>query len=172
MRRELATRRAALSAAERSAASAVITSRCLEEVARLADEAVFVYVSFNDEVETRDLIDAIVNAGRRVAIPKLEDRQTMIAVEFHGWQTLRPGRLGIPEPPGNTAIDAEIGIAFVPGLGFDSAGNRLGYGAGYYDRWLIRNQGVRAIGLAYHCQRVTQLEAEAHDVPMANVIFY
>lgn len=85
---------------------------------------------------------------------------------------LVPSTFRVPEP-----VDAEIPAnpdditsAIIPMLGFDLGGGRLGYGAGYYDRFLSDNRHIRTIGLAYSCQEVSQLPTDANDVGMSIIV--
>lgn len=170
LRAEAQARRAALTPTVRRHASQRIENTCRAEQAVAQTGAIFVYVSTATEVETHALIDAFVAAGRTILVPLVRDRQTMLAVPFPGWQPMRRGALGILSPPPTPAYTGKITAALVPGLAFTTTGARLGYGGGYYDRWLTLHPGTTAIALAFDIQIVEKLAVAAHDVRIARII--
>ena len=107
-------------------------------------DAIFGYVSTAAEVGTRALIDTLEAAGHTILVPLVRDRYTMLAVRFRGWQAMRRGALGILSPPSTRAYTGTVAVALVPGLAFTRADARLGYGGGYYDRWLTAHPGTTA----------------------------
>lgn len=123
------------------------------------------YVSFGPEVDTRILIDGLLVEGRRVAVPRVN--RAAHAMTFHeiaSLDELEPGTMGILEPapdvPAVSVREMVGSVCLVPGLVFDGAGHRVGYGGGYYDRFLAFYPGNK-IGLA----RVTQLSS--NPLPVA-----
>jgi len=130
----------------------------------------FVYISRVDEAPTHTFIDALVDAHRQVLVPVIEGARGMHAVAFPGWAALRPGVLGILTPPVAEPWHDPIDCVVVPLVGFTSTGLRLGYGGGYYDRWLARHADVPALGLAFACQRVDTLPHSPHDVPLPSIV--
>lgn len=157
-------RRAALGAAYRTHASARIAFRCLMHPAVADAQTVFVYVATGEEVATRSLIDDFVATGRTVLVPRLANRTLMHAVPFPGWSAMRPGSLGILSPPPEPAPWLQpVDTVLAPGLAFTTAGVRLGYGAGYYDRWIADHHPRRVLALAFAVQVVDWLPESAHD---------
>ena len=132
---------------------------------------VLTYVSFGPEVDTRALIGELLAEGRRVAVPRVErETHKMVFCEIGSLDELSPGTMNILEPPADapalTVPQMVFTCCLVPGLVFDGAGHRVGYGGGYYDRFLSFYPGNK-IGLA----RVTQLSSNPlpvgeHDVPV------
>ncbi len=133
---------------------------------------IFVYVNFRSEVETLDLIRQCLAREKTVAVP-YTDVKSKALQPFkisNPEKDLKPGYCAIPEPdPQRTArIPAEkIDIAVIPGSVFDTAGGRLGYGGGYYDRFLVgaAPQALR-IGFAFELQIVSRVPLEPHDQPL------
>ena len=84
---------------------------------------------------------------------------------------LVPGAYGLPEPGRDCPEIAPeaIDVVLVPGTAFDAGGGRMGYGGGYYDRFLSANR-CTAAALAYECQVIRRVPTEAHDVPMDYII--
>lgn len=129
---------------------------------------VFAYVSYNQEVRTRGLIEHALADGKRVAVPRVYG-DIMRFKYISSINDLQPGYMGIPEPSDDLecADDREEQVLMImPGLAFDEAGNRVGYGRGYYDRYLTKNNKTRytKVALAYDFQIVDSIEADAFDV--------
>lgn len=94
----------------------------------------------------------------------------MRAVRFPGWEQMVAGPLGIPAPRSERAFTGPIALAIVPGLGFTRSGARIGYGAGYYDRWLAARPQTEAVGIAFECQIVLTLPQDPHDIRMDRLV--
>ncbi len=138
----------------------------------------FIYVHFRSEVETLALIEHCLAQGKKVSVPvtlRKESRLLAVQITDPGCQ-LVPGCFGIPEPTkeqiARAMIDpADIDAVVVPGSVFDALGGRLGYGGGYYDRFLPQEAPqARRIGLAYALQIVKQVPMEPHDQYMDMII--
>lgn len=175
LRREALARRDALSESVRREASARITA----ELSRLllSSNARFVhcYISFRSEVETRSLIEDMLSRGLRVVVPVVEgdgSGNTLIHSELHDLRKLRTGAFGLPEPEGRIAISLEaLDVVIVPMVAFDRQGTRLGYGKGFYDRFLQQlPHEVQRIGLAFGVQEVAHIPVLPHDERVATII--
>lgn len=132
---------------------------------------VMAYVSIGSEVETDELLQAVLADGKRLALPRCEGNGIMHAKEAQSLDVLRRGTLGILEPPQDapTVRRADIGLVLVPGVVFDRQGNRMGQGAGYYDRFLSGFEGMTC-GLAYSVQVVDNLLPKPHDIPVRALV--
>ncbi|MGE0384569.1 MAG: 5-formyltetrahydrofolate cyclo-ligase [Gammaproteobacteria bacterium] len=170
VRERIRARRDAVAAQTIAAWSDAVERRLMAHPAVLGAAAVFCYVSVGNEVATRSVIDRLVASGCRVSIPNVLGRERMEACEFRGWDALVPGRLGIPSPNHDEPFDAPIDLALVPGLAFTTGGTRLGYGAGYYDRWFECHPRTRRVALAFELAIVPNLPVQAHDVPMHAIV--
>jgi 5-formyltetrahydrofolate cyclo-ligase len=137
--------------------------RLRELIDRLGPRAVFVYLATAGEVETRGLIDALLARGVDLLVPAILDATHMAAVSFPGWDRLQVGRLGIPSPPAADAPPGTADVVIVPGLGFSPRGERIGFGAGYYDRWLADHPHATRIGICFEFQVCARIPVEAHD---------
>jgi len=170
LRRQLLAARDRLSAAEIEEKSAAITGRLFRVEAFLACGAVMFYASFRSEVQTGEAISRCLQRGVRLALPLSlpASRELQPRVVEDPVLDLRSGYCGIAEPdPGRTRVlePAAIEAVIVPGSVFDSWGGRLGYGGGFYDRFLAREapQALR-IGLAFDLQVVPgELALAEHD---------
>jgi 5-formyltetrahydrofolate cyclo-ligase len=176
LRRRLAEDRRALSPADRAARSARIAAACRSFPALAAAPIVCAYVSFREEVETPALIASLLADKRRVAVPVHlhGGPQPFAFAEILSLAELVPNHLGIPQPPREEARflpTAAIPLFLVPGLAFDPAGGRLGYGLGFYDRAFAEAApGTLKIGLAFELQVLERVPAGPHDVPMDFVV--
>lgn len=163
LRADLRTRRGRANCATAQPALDALAQQLL---ATLAPATVFCYLATAGEAATTALVDALLASGRTVLVPFIVDSTTMRATRFPGWSALLPGRLGIPSPPPAEAFAGPVDCVLVPGLGFSPAGGRLGFGAGYYDRWLAEHPAALRIGLCFEYQIVPELPVEAHDAPL------
>jgi 5-formyltetrahydrofolate cyclo-ligase len=163
--------RSRLTPAEIARYSASIERRLIEVLDGFT--TVMVYVSKPPEVETRGLIAALNNRGVLVVVPIIE-RETrslrLSALPDPG--VLVQSTFNVPEPIGHEipVRPENIQAVVVPMLGFDSEGNRLGYGAGYYDRFLQRYPHPKKIGIAFSCQQVESIPADENDIIMDCII--
>jgi len=131
----------------------------------------FVYVDFRSEVETMDLIRDLIAAGKTISVPvTLLEQSRLQAIQLTNPDTqLMPGCYGIPEPTpdqiAKATVDPQtIDTVLIPGSVFDTGGGRLGYGGGYYDRFLTESAPRAArVGVAFELQLVDQVPMESHD---------
>jgi len=124
-----------------------------------------------NEVQTELVARRCLADGKRLAYPRVT-AEGLQFVEVSGHDELAPGAFGIPEPPGQRVIALEdLDVLVVPGVGFDLAGHRLGYGKGYYDRLLVSAcPALERVGFAYEFQVVEQLPAAAHDCRLTQLV--
>lgn len=110
-------------------------------------EVVFCYVSTEEEIDTRTFIQNSLRDGKRVAVPKCEKHGIMEAVEIRGLEDLRPGFHGILEPKEGCPVipPEQLELCIIPCLAGSRNGGRLGYGGGYYDRYLPLTDAVKVL---------------------------
>ena len=169
LRQATLRQRNALSPAKRREKSAAIARQVCQLDLVQGAQTIFTYVNFRSEVETMALIALWLAAGKRVCVPLTlvaESRLAAYRITDPG-HDLAPGYCQIPEPDARRlpAVNAaEIEVIILPGSVFDLDGGRLGYGGGFYDRF-IANQAPSAIrlGLAFELQVTAQLPLLAHD---------
>lgn len=142
------------------------------------------YVSFGSEVDTHDLIQQAIRDQKKVYVPKIIDGANGRHMEFFQCEDLHeltPGTMGILEPEADYArtfpyeihlsLDrAEECLVIVPGLGFDEHLSRIGYGGGYYDRFLSKCRKQFSIGIAYKQQMIDNIPMAENDVPVDLVL--
>jgi 5-formyltetrahydrofolate cyclo-ligase len=172
LRAEALARRRALSAAERERASTAIQNTLLRllERRRLNEAPLLVYRAMNSEVDTRRILARPHPAMYAPAVREHRMLWLRVSPETR-WS---PGGMGVLEPDEGDPWTPETGEAALvcPLAGFDRAGNRLGLGKGCFDRWLgdHREHVGLVIGLAFACQELPSIPAEAHDQPLDLVI--
>ena len=118
------------------------------------------YMSFKNEVDTHKINERIIVARKKLILPRVMDKENMEAVEYSG--KFQKGSMGITEPVGES-YEGKIDLVIVPGIAFDKEGNRIGFGRGYYDRFLEKYPKVEKIALIYDFQLVDNIPAEKYD---------
>ena len=172
LRKKILGARDRMAAGERRAKSRLAVKNFwqLPELQRWS--TLFIYVNFRSELETVELIRQCLSGGKRVAVPlvnALENAMVPLLIKDPE-KDLAPGYYGIPEPDPRKSLRLaarEIDAAVIPGSVFDVKGGRLGYGGGYYDRFLV-NDAPRAkrVGLAFEMQLVERVPVQPHDQPL------
>lgn len=136
-------------------------------------DPVMAYVSKPPEVDTHPFIRDLLREGRRVVVPIIEKETRTLRLSYLRDTTLLvQSTFHVPEPIGNEipAQSSDIQTVIIPLLAFDRRGNRLGYGAGYYDRFLAQNPGVKKIGVAFSCQETDFVPGDENDVRIDIVV--
>jgi 5-formyltetrahydrofolate cyclo-ligase len=183
LRKALIARRAALGQQRRTAADAVLLKQLLDLPEYQTARTVFTYVSVADEVDTRVLIRSSLVTGKRVCVPRCESFGQMDAVIISSENDLGVGSYGLPEPHAGLPVVApvETDLIIVPCLAATTTGLRIGYGGGFYDRYLARllqttpvaSPGQTAPLSVALCRReflLDELPACAHDVRVDRVL--
>lgn len=175
VRVEARAHRDALNEDLRAEKSALIAARLINLDIFQRARCVFVYVSVRSEVCTRSLIQAALQKGARVCVPLIEAHtKCMIPCAISDpARDLHPGMLGIPEPDTHLCppvASHDIDLTIVPGLAFTVQGHRIGYGGGYYDRFLAVWKGP-ACALAFEDQIVESLPFDlVNDFAVSRII--
>lgn len=134
-------------------------------------KTIMMYYSLDDEVNTHEAVDLLVAQGKRVVLPAVTGETTMELRCYEGPKDLQGGFFHIMEPVGKPFTDYdEIDLIVVPGMGFDTRGNRLGRGKGYYDRFLARVPAIYKIGICFPFQKMPGIPTDENDVMMDEVL--
>lgn len=136
-------------------------------------ETVMVFTSKEKEVNTEPLINNLFKKGNPVIVPIIEKEEISLRLSYlQDFSALVPSTFGVPEPIGSEipATADDVDTIILPMLGFDRKGGRIGYGAGYYDRFLSKHGNMRKIGVAFACQEVDSLPVDENDMPMDYII--
>ncbi|MFD1427049.1 5-formyltetrahydrofolate cyclo-ligase [Kroppenstedtia sanguinis] len=133
------------------------------------------YMPHKGEVDLRPLMELGWREGKQVVLPRSVPRTRELELyRIESFREVSQGAYGIQEPvptDGNWVAPEEVELVMVPGVGFDSAGYRLGYGGGYYDRFFAGpGKGATRIGVAYSFQWMPTVYPEPHDQALHGVV--
>ena len=177
IRKEMLARRNAMTSAEAESKSKAIAANLMKMKEYKEAAVVLFYAAKGNEARTENLIKAAIASGKRALLPVTDMmKKEIVVAEIKDYDAdLMNGPFGILEPKRKIAVDEKgIDVVVVPGVAFDLACHRLGYGHGYYDKLLHRlatkNQGIATIGLSYDFQVVEKLPAEGHDHKLDRIV--
>lgn len=164
LRREILAERDRLPGADRSAMSASIAERLLAMEELRHARTVMAFWSFGSEVDTLGLLERLRAAGKRVALPRIEERD-VVPVAYATGDPLSETPFGAREPVAGRVLDpSELDVVVVPGVAFDRDGGRVGYGAGFYDRLLEKvRKDAFAAAVAFGVQIVERVPVGGTD---------
>lgn len=168
LRATLREARRAIPPAEREALSAVICDRAAGLPVFRAAGTVHAYVGVADEVRTLSLLEDAWRGGKRVVCPRIGIGGRLESRQIRSPEDLVAGPRGLRQPDPETTVlvpPGEIDLVVVPGIGFDRQGRRLGFGGGYYDRFLSSTRASR-LGLAFSLQIVDRIPQGPGDEPV------
>ena len=133
--------------------------------------SIYGYLPYNQEVRTVAMLEQAIRDGKRVAVPKCYGEE-MRFIWMDDLSQVEKGYAGIPEPVADGPVaDDETALVLMPGLAFDPQGHRIGYGGGFYDRFLAAEPGHPTLALCYDFQMLPHLETEEFDIPVDAVIW-
>ena len=169
LRQILKEKRGKLSDAEVAQLSLDIFGRVSRSKEFESAKNILLYFSKEKEVQTRALFELCLDLGKKVYAPKVSGKEMEI-FRVKTWEDLEMGSFGVLEPKDECEAGnvRQLDLIFVPGLGFDLAGNRLGYGKAYYDRFL-KDSSAFKVGLCYELQILDEIPTEKHDVSMDGI---
>lgn len=134
-------------------------------------KTIYGYLPYNQEVRTVPMLQQALQDGKRVAVPKVYGEE-MKFIYMDDLSQVAQGYAGIPEPVADGPVaDDPTALVLMPGLAFDREGRRIGYGGGFYDRFLASEPEHPTIALCYGFQMVDQLPTEEFDVPVDCVLW-
>ena len=134
-------------------------------------ETIYFYLPYNQEVRTVPMVEQALRDGKKVAVPKVfgDEMEFLYIEDLSG---IGEGYMGIPEPlaDGPVAHD-ETALILMPGLAFDPQGHRIGYGGGFYDKYLSREPNHPTVALCYDFQMLPSVQTQEFDIPVDQVFF-
>lgn len=171
LRKQIREKKRAMTELEIQTASARLGELFRAHPMYKAAKTVYFYLPYNQEVRTVPMLVQALQDGKRVAVPKVYGEE-MKFIYINDLSGIADGYCGIPEPvaDGPVADDASA-LVLMPGLAFDPQGHRIGYGGGFYDKFLADEPGHPTIALCYDFQMVDHLETEEFDVPVDCVLW-
>ena len=166
LRRKLKTKRATIDLTRKQVAD----KKIIDQLQRLPEfiqaQYLFTYLSTTEEVNTLPLLYQTPPHIKCLAVPKITSKTMMVAIPIDYHDELQIDKLGILSPISDKVCPVAFDIAVTPGLGFDRAGYRIGYGRGYYDRWFNFNAVKSKVGLCYSDLLMDKLPHETFDIPI------
>ena len=151
--------------------SRILGEKLFETALYRQAKTIYGYLPYNQEVRTIPILEQAIWDGKRVAVPKVYGE----VMKFHYLSDLsrvETGYAGIPEPLGDEPVaEDETALVLMPGLAFDKEGHRIGYGGGFYDKFLTKEPGHSTVALCYDFQIMPRLETEEFDVPVDLVLW-
>jgi 5-formyltetrahydrofolate cyclo-ligase len=175
LRQQMKLKRSQLTAGSKDEMDRSIFDKLKQDETFLRANKIFIFVSLGQEVDTHKIILHALNLGKQVLVPKvISMAEGMKAIKINSLEELSPGKMGILEPTmemKEVANVQDIELVILPGLAFDKQGGRIGYGGGFYDRFIKNvNKEAKIIGICYDFQIVSKVPMEEHDVKPSKLI--
>ncbi len=134
-------------------------------------KTVYGYLPYNQEVRTTPMLEQALKDGKRVAVPKVYGEE-MRFIFMEDLSQVEKSDMGILEPIADGPVaDDPHALVLMPGLAFDSQGHRIGYGGGFYDKFLAAEPSHPTVALCYDFQLLQKLETEEFDIPVDLVLW-
>lgn len=170
LRKEIGAVKRAMTGEQIESLSKILTDKfCACEYYKNA-ASIYAYLPYNQEVRTWEIIRRAWADGKRVAVPRVYG-DTMKFLWLESFDEIAAGSWNIPEPTfDEPEADDETALILMPGLAFDPMGHRVGYGGGFYDKYLELHKQHKLVALCYPFQLFDFLDVESHDVPVDLVI--
>lgn len=171
LRASIRARKRAMTEEEIVTRSQALTRLFLESDAYKKAKTIYGYLPYNQEVRTVPMLEQALLDGKRVAVPKCYGDE-MKFIFMDDLSKVEKGYANIPEPIADEPIaDDETALVLMPGLAFDPQGHRIGYGGGFYDKFLSREPNHPTLALCYEFQMLPELKTEEHDIPVDTVLW-
>lgn len=171
LRREIREKKRAMSEEEIVSRSTRLGELFLASEAYQTAKTIYGYLPYNQEVRTIPMLEQALRDGKRVAVPKVYG-ETMKFIYLEDLSLVEKGYAGIPEPVSDGPVaDDETALVLMPGLAFTKNGDRMGYGGGFYDKFLAAEPNHPTLALCYAFQIVETLPTEEYDIPVNCVLW-
>ena len=171
LRRSIRERKRAMTEEEIVSRSEKLGVLFAQSEAYKAAKTIYGYLPYNQEVRTVPMLEQALKDGKRVAVPKVYGDE-MKFLYLDDLTKVSKGYAGIPEPIADGPVaDDETALVLMPGLAFDPAGHRIGYGGGFYDKFLAAEPNHPTLALCYEFQLLPELDTEEHDIPVDTVLW-
>ena len=134
-------------------------------------KTIYGYLPYNQEVRTVPMLDQAIRDGKRVAVPKVYG-DDMKFIYMDDLSAVALGYAGIPEPIADGPVAEDpTALVLMPGMAFTEKGDRMGYGGGFYDKFLASEPEHPTVALCYDFQMVEELPTEQYDIPVDCVLW-
>ena len=171
LRRTIRERKRAMTEEEIVSRSDKLGQLFAQSEAYKAAKTIYGYLPDNQEVRTVPMLEQALKDGKRVAVPKVYGDE-MKFLYLDDLSQVEKGYAGIPEPIADEPVaDDDTALVLMPGLAFDPQGHRIGYGGGFYDKFLAAEPNHPTLALCYEFQMLPRLDTEEHDIPVDTVLW-
>ena len=171
LRRAIRERKRAMTEEEIVSRSARLGELFAQSEAYRNAATIYGYLPYNQEVRTVPMLEQAIRDGKKVAVPKVYG-DIMKFIYLEDLTQVEKGYAGIPEPIADEPVAYdETALVLMPGLAFDPQGHRIGYGGGFYDKFLAAEPNHPTLALCYEFQMLPQLDTEEHDIPVNTVLW-
>ena len=171
LRKEIREKKRAMTEGEITSRSKRLKELFLASEAYRNAKTVYGYLPYNQEVRTVPMLEQALRDGKRVAVPKIYS-DTMKFLYLEDLTQVAKNKMGIPEPLLDTPVaEDKTALVLMPGLAFTKNGDRMGYGGGFYDRFLAEEPEHPTLALCYDFQIVDSLPTEEFDIPVDIVLW-
>ena len=171
LRRSIRERKRAMTPEEIESRSQKLGQLFLASDAYRDAKTIYGYMPYNQEVRTVPMLEQALADGKRVAVPKCYGDE-MKFIYLEDLSQVAKGYAGIPEPIADGPVgDDPTALVLMPGMAFDPQGHRIGYGGGFYDKFLASEPGHPTLALCYEFQMLDHLETEEFDIPVDTVLW-
>lgn len=162
IRKRVLELRNSIDTGEWKAKSRLIQNQVVTHPLFLSADAIYCYVDYRNEVGTQDIIQRAWELQKKVAVPKVEGN-IMNFYYISCFDDLQEGYCGIREPETLVSAKDDKVLVIMPGSAFDRQRNRIGYGKGFYDKFMDSHRNYKAIAIAFECQLIDEIQADEHD---------
>lgn len=171
LRRAIRERKRAMTEEEIVKRSNALAEKFYNSPAYQAANTIYGYLPYNQEVRTVPMLQRALDEGKRVAVPKVYGEE-MRFIYLEDLTQVSKGYAGIPEPIADAPVaEDQQALVLMPGLAFDPQGHRIGYGGGFYDRFLAQEPHHPTLALCYEFQMQAHLDTEEFDIPVDTVLW-
>jgi 5-formyltetrahydrofolate cyclo-ligase len=171
LRREIREKKRAMTEAEIQEKSRRLGELFADSQLYRSAKTIYGYLPYNQEVRTVPMLEKAIADGKKVAVPKVYGDE-MKFIYLDDLSAVEKGYAGIPEPVADAPFaDDETALVLMPGLAFDRDGHRIGYGGGFYDKFLAQEPNHPTLALCYDFQMLPELHTEEFDIPVDQVLW-
>ncbi len=171
LRNAIRAKKRAMTEAEITAASEKLGELFAATESYQKAKTIYGYLPYNQEVRTVPILERALKDGKQVAVPKVYGDE-MRFIFLTDMDQVAAGYAGIPEPLADGPVAKDpTALVMMPGLAFDEKGRRIGYGGGFYDRFLAAEPSHPTIALCYAFQVLPEIPAEEFDIPVDQVLW-
>ena len=170
IRSEILAVRNSINLSEHQIRSKRISEKIINYIIDQKIESIHSYIAINNEVNTNLIIQYCLDNQVLVIVPKIENDRQLSHWVLNSLETLEKGLFSTLHPPQIKQAKEQANLILIPGVAFDKTKNRIGYGAGFYDRFLSETSASYKLGLAFDLQIIEKIEVDSHDIQLDAVV--